>query len=264
MGNFFDQFDGGLGVTTKSKVNSADATAANARASAGKSVVTTDTLKRELPYVAPRAEANTKKAIAGAESATLKLEQDRATRQQMAAQQQKEAERLADLANRILSNPALPQVIGRNFNPAIGMVGHYDEEKDTGVSGKPRLLWGGTDAATLVSDIAQLQRKAFMEGRGAMKGTGALSNIESLKGEGAIANLDPTQSPQAFAANVIRFRDQARQRAQMIDAINREMRQRSIKSGLAEAPAPVEGAIHEDAQGNRAIYKNGTWVEIAP
>jgi len=217
----------------------------------------------KVPFAPEVAKAQAQRLKAEADLATSKMETTRGATKAATLNAVKQAEEVTFLINKILANPALPQVIGRNFNPAVGMTGHYAlDAKDSPVAGDPQFLFGGTQASDLVSDINKLKGMSFLQARIPLKGSGSISNVESKKAEQANINLDPTQRPASFAQNLIRARDMARSQANTIVDVNREMQQRSLAKGIGSPSAFTEGQIAEDAQGNRAVFKGNKWVEL--
>lgn len=64
----------------------------------------------------------------------------------------------------------------------------------------------GTDAADFVTRLEQLQGKQFLEAYGALKGAGAISEVEGKKAEAAIARMNRSQSQKAFKDSAEEFK----------------------------------------------------------
>ena len=277
-GNYFDQFDPkpvprggvspargpapGFSDTPALKGKQVQASTGQSVASTGLTNVNTQLGAARLPFASDVARATAQKLKAEADLSTSKMETTRGATKAATQNAVRQAEEVTFLINKILANPALPQVIGRNWNPAVGMTGHYALDKDSAVAGDPQFLFGGTQASDLVSDINKLKGMSFLQARIPLKGSGQISNVESKKAEQAYINLDPTQQPASFAQNLIRARDLARSQANTIVDVNREMQQRSLAKGIGSPSAFTEGQIAEDAQGNRAVFKGNKWVEL--
>lgn len=65
----------------------------------------------------------------------------------------------------------------------------------------------GTDAADFVTRLEQLQGKQFLEAYSALKGGGAISEVEGKKAESAIARMNRSQSQKAFREAATEFKD---------------------------------------------------------
>lgn len=202
------------------------------QASTAQSATSAQIGQRKLPFVSKEAEGRARSAQAAGTAGGLKVEKARGDIKTAAAKELDEARDIIAATNRVLANPAFPSIVGRTFNPAYGMFGHYDVEKDSPVSGKPRLFWGGTQGADLVTDIDFLQKKAAMSGRAALRPDPQIGQQEQRMAGAAQANLDWTQSPVSWAKNAIAFRNKAMERANRLLAIQQEERKRSIKEGL--------------------------------
>ena len=232
------------------------------QAATGKTLVDTNLGQVQLKYADELRKAQARQASANADLAVSKMETTRGATKAASENAVKQAEEVSFLIDKILSNPALPKVVGRNWNPAVGMIGHYAQDAESAVAGDPKFMFGGTQASDLVSDINKLKGMSFLQARIPLKGSGQISNVESRKAEQANINLDPTQQPASFAQNLIRARGLARGQANRIVGVNREMEQRSLAKGLGSPSAFTEGQTAEDAQGNRAVFKGGKWVEL--
>jgi hypothetical protein len=211
------------------------------KASTAQSAVSAATGQQRLPFVAKEAEGRARSAQAAGTAGGLKVEKTRGDIRTAADKELREAQEIIAAANRVLKNPAFPGIVGRDWNPAYGMFGHYDVEKDSPVSGQPRLLWGGTEGSNLVSDIDFLQKKAGMSGRAALRPDPQIGQQEQRMAGAAQANLDWRQSPVAWAKNAIAFRNKQIERANRLLAIQQEERRRSIKEGLV--PAEEDGGF---------------------
>lgn len=205
------------------------------QASTAQSATSAQIGQAKLPFVPETSAAEMRSKKTQAEIDALKLQKARSDVRSAADQALREAEEVITTSNRVLKNPALPDIVGRGFNPAYGMFGHYDLEKETGVSGQPRLFWPGTDASTLNADMEFLQRKAYMQGRGAMKGQGAIQAGEAIRAAGAEAVLDPRLPPVEYAKRVIDFRNKAIDKANKLKAIQAEEQKRAVAQGLVLA-----------------------------
>ena len=202
------------------------------QAATGKTVVDTGLGRAKLPYAGETAEAEMRGKKINAQIGNLKLQKARGDVRTSADQAKREADEIVAAAKRILSNTAMDKIVGRSFNPMYGMFGHYDLEKDTGVTGQPRLFFSGTDANTLNADMEFLQRKAYMQGRAAMKGQGTIQAGEAIRAGGAEAILDPRLPPVEYAKRVMDFKNKAVERSQKYGAIQNEERKRAISQGL--------------------------------
>lgn len=201
-------------------------------ASTGKTIVDTGLGKAKLPYASETAEAEMRGKKVNAEIGNLKLQKARGDVRTSADQAKREADEIVAAAQRVLSNKALPEIVGRSWNPMYGMFGHYDLEKDTGVTGQPRLFFDGTDANTLNADMEFLQRKAYMQGRAAIARQGTIQAGEAIRAGGAEAILDPRLPPIEYAKRVMDFKNKAVERSQKYAAIQEEERKRAISQGL--------------------------------
>jgi hypothetical protein len=211
---------------------SADVVMPRTQASTRASNVSAATGAAKLPFAGTEAEGRARQAQAAGTAGGLKVEKARGDIKTAAAKELDEARDIIAATNRVLANPTFPSIVGRTFNPAYGMFGHYDIEKDSPVSGKPRLFWGGTQGADLVTDIDFLQKKAAMSGRAALRPDPQIGQQEQRMAGAAQANLDWTQSPVAWAKNAISFRNRAMERANRLLAVQQEERRRAIKEGL--------------------------------
>lgn len=237
----FDQFDPKPAPRGASVPSTPTLRGGQVAASTGQSQATTTRITAGNPYVAKEAEGRARQSQAAGTAAGLKVEKARGDIKTAASKELTEAREIIDTTNRVLSSPAFPSIVGRTFNPAYGMVGHYDVEKDSPVSGQPRLYWGGTQGADLVTDIDFLQKKAAMSGRAALRPDPQIGQQEQRMAGAAQANLDWNQSPVAWAKNAIAFRNKAVDRANRLLAIQQEERRRSIKEGLI--PSEEDGGF---------------------
>lgn len=201
-------------------------------AATGKTVVDTKLGQAKVPYAGETAEAEMRGKKVNAEIGGLKLQTARGAVRTSADQAKREADEIVAAAERVLSNKALPSIVGRGFNPAYGMFGHYDLEKDTGVTGQPRLFFSGSDANTLNADMEFLQRKAYIQGRQSIAKQGSIQAGEAIKAAGAEAVLDPRLPPIEYAKRVMDFKNKAKERSQKYAAIQEEERKRAISQGL--------------------------------
>ena len=235
MGNIFDQFDpkpASGGTSAPSYTNTPALKGGQQKASTRATNVTAAIGEAKLPSVATEAEGRARQAQAAGTAAGLKVEKARGDIKTAADKELREAQDIVSAINRVLKNPAFPGIVGRTWNPAYGMFGHYDVEKDSPVSGMPRLLWGGTEGSNLVSDIDFLQKKAAMSGRAALRPDPQIGQQEQRMAGAAQANLSWPQSPVSWAKNAIAFRNKAMERANRLLAIQQEERRRAIKEGI--------------------------------
>jgi hypothetical protein len=248
MANYFDKFDPkpaprgggvpargpapGFSDTPELRGRQVQASTGQSQAATGKTLIDTKRGELRLPFEAGSAEAEMRGKMVNAQIGSLKLQKARGDLRTSADQAKREADEIVAAAQRVLSNKALPEIVGRSFNPMYGMFGHYDLEKDTGVTGQPRLFFSGSDANTLNADMEFLQRKAYIQGRQSIAKQGSIQAGEAIKAAGAEAVLDPRLPPIEYAKRVMDFKNKAKERSQKYAAIQAEERKRAISQGL--------------------------------
>jgi hypothetical protein len=75
-------------------------------------------------------------------------------------------------------------------------------------------------------------------------------------------NLNWDQSPAAFAENARKFRDEKIRLANKYLFNQEAERRRSLKEGIVPSSTFKDGDVAKDANGVRAVFKKGQWVEL--
>lgn len=128
-----------------------------------------------------------------------------------------------DLIDKIASDPALSSITGNiqgNMAPGIPFI------------------TGGQAGTDLNAKIDQLKGKAFLEAFTALKGGGAISEIEGEKATNAIAALNRAQSPEAFKAALDDLKS-------VIEGAMERAKQKAAGSSSPTAAAPVQGSVED-------------------
>ena len=232
------------------------------KASTAQSNVSTATGQQKLPFVAKEAEGRSRQAQAAGDIAAYKAEEVRLKQKQAAEKEVELAKKVVATTERVLKNPTLEGIIGRRINPIYGMFGHNDPASESPEAGWPRLMWGGSQASNLVSDVDFLQKQAAMTGRAALRPDPQIGQQEQKMAGASQVNLNWDQSPQAFAANARRFADERIRLANKYILNQEAERRRSLKEGRLRPSTFKEGDVAKDANGVTAVFKKGKWVEV--
>jgi hypothetical protein len=132
----------------------------------------------------------------------------------------------ANLANGILQ--------GQLALKTIDQIRNHPGRNDLGSVGMTGILPGipGTQQKGFVALVDQLKNKTFLQAYEALKGGGAITNIEGSKGESAIARLDRTQNVTDFKAAL----------QDLEDVIKTGMKNARAKAAGISPPAPSAAA----------------------
>jgi len=240
----------------------ADVTVPRTEAGTRQSNVSAATGERKLPFVRKEAEGRSRQAQAAGDLAAYKAEEVRIKQKQAAEKEVETAKKIITTTERVLNNPTFDGIIGRRMNLKYGMVGHNDPASESPEAGWPRLLFGGSQAANLVSDVDFLQKQAAMTGRAALRPDPQIGQQEQKMAGASQVNLNWDQSPQAFAANARRFQDEKIRLANKYLLNQEAERRRSLKEGRLRPSTFKEGDVAKDANGVTAVFKKGKWVEV--
>jgi hypothetical protein len=279
MANYFDKFDPkpaprgggvpargpapGFSDTPELRGRQVQASTGQSQAATGKTIVDTKLGLAKVPFAGTEAEGRARQAQAAGTAAGLGVETARLKQKQAADKELSTALKIIEASNTALKSPVLGDIIGRTVNPVYGMFGHYDEADDKNPkAGQPRLLWGGSRANDFVNAVNYLRSQAGITGRQAIRPDPNPSNVEQKMASTAEANIAWDMSPQTFAQNIKKYRDEKIRLANKYLTNQAAERRRSLKEGIVPQTTFREGEVAEDANGVRAAFKKGKWVEL--